>query len=100
MSRACDPVHAVPGVEEPADHAGGQFRLGRESAAATVHLAIPSTKEAIPFDLCICASEVLGGDRPLHVRRAASRVVLSSSHPPHVSCVSDEFGRRIGSALA
>ena len=75
-------------------------RIHHGSAAATVHLAIPSTKEAIPFDLCICASEVLGGDRPLHVRRAASRVVLSSSHPPHVSCVSDEFGRRIGSALA
>jgi hypothetical protein len=31
---------------------------------------------------------------------AASRVVLSSSHLLHVSCVSDEFGRRIGSALA
>jgi hypothetical protein len=36
--------------------------------------AIPSTKEAIPFDLCICASEVLGGDRPLYPDAAVGEV--------------------------
>ncbi|MFG2682119.1 hypothetical protein [Streptomyces sp. NPDC048392] len=32
---ACGPAHAVPGVEEPADHADGEFRLGREDGVLT-----------------------------------------------------------------
>jgi hypothetical protein len=45
------------------------------SAAATVHLAIPSIKEAMPFDLCICAYEVLG-----------AIVRCTSGVPPRASC--------------
>jgi hypothetical protein len=54
-----------------------------EPAALLPHLAIPDTNEAMSFGLCICASEVL---RAIvrYVLRAASRVVLSSSHPPRL----------------
>lgn len=46
------PAHAVPGVKEPADHAGGQFRLGREDAVlgqtcgpAAVRIARPRARD-------------------------------------------------------
>ena len=77
LPAACHTRSGSPSGSAAASNSSSARRLVRNFPTwrKRLHLAIPSTKEAITFDLRICASEVLEGDRPLRptcrlVRRA------------------------------
>jgi hypothetical protein len=75
---------------------GGEWAMSAPSVKPGDTVRVTVTK-VLPFAVLV---ETAAGQPGLvkHVV-AVPRVALSSSHVPHVSWVSDEFGRRIGSAL-